>query len=654
MAIRPHALALTTGLASLTLHAASAQEPNVEATVLNPIIVQAPNTWDANAGAADRADSILIGPESLERRDPQTLKEVFSGESAISVGGAMPAAQKVYVNGIEETNLAVTVDGARQNRKIFHHSTTNLIDPGLLKAVRVDPGVTAADSGPGAIAGAIAYETVDAGDLLAPGENSGGFATARYATNGQTFIGGLAAYGRHEGFEGLGYVRYGDGQDYENGNGDTVEGTSTDLLSLLAKGAWTSDTGHRFELSGQQITDDADRPFRANIGSIIGRTEPVVRKYDLTSRNVVFSYEAPQTNGVWQPSALLAWSEATTDVPEPYGSKGTAGGWSGKIENLFVLGSQGTITGGADFYSEHSDYSDDYTSKVTEKAENIGLYAQARLQPLDPLRISFGLRGDYQKFEGVDGSKTDNSGLSGNASAQYDVTETVSVQAGYSSVFGGISLQEPYIFDPAWTYEDVEPVRSQNIDAGITYENAGLTLGAGLFRTDVDNARDARYGVGPYIPFDYRSEGFRLDVGYAWASGFVSANYINAKLTSDDEAVDSDTLTYFGVPVGQVIALELAQRMDRYGVVFGGTLETTLDNDDLTDLGYESIDDYTVADIYAQYQPAEMERLSLRLEINNLFDATYADRATYGQEFGSVEPLYEPGRSVALSAKWLF
>lgn len=88
---------------------------------------------------------------------------------------------------MEETNLAVTIDGTRQTNKIFHHSTTNLIDPSLLKRVRVDPGVAPADAGPGALAGAIAYETVSAGDLLAPGRTIGGFATAGFSSNGRTF-----------------------------------------------------------------------------------------------------------------------------------------------------------------------------------------------------------------------------------------------------------------------------------------------------------------------------------------------------------------------------------------------------------------------------------------------------------------------------------
>ena len=47
--------------------------------------------------------------------------------------------------------------------------------------------------------------------------------------------------------------------------------------------------------------------------------------------------------------------------------------------------------------------------------------------------------------------------------------------------------------------------------------------------------------------------------------------------------------------------------------------------------------------------------VSLRAEVNNLFDEQYSSRATYGQEFvGEVEPLTEPDRSIRLSAEIVF
>jgi hemoglobin/transferrin/lactoferrin receptor protein len=46
--------------------------------------------------------------------------------------------------------------------------------------------------------------------------------------------------------------------------------------------------------------------------------------------------------------------------------------------------------------------------------------------------------------------------------------------------------------------------------------------------------------------------------------------------------------------------------------------------------------------------------MTFRAEVQNLFNETYASRATYGQEFGNVTPLHEQGRSFRLSIKATF
>ncbi|TJV02754.1 MAG: TonB-dependent receptor, partial [Mesorhizobium sp.] len=74
-----------------------------------------------------------------------------------------------------------------------------------------------------------------------------------------------------------------------------------------------------------------------------------------------------------------------------------------------------------------------------ERATNIGAYAQARLEPFDRTRISFGGRADHQWFTGIDDSDWNNAGISGNISGEYDlVPEFLTAKAGTSHVWGGV------------------------------------------------------------------------------------------------------------------------------------------------------------------------------------------------------------------------
>ena len=629
---------------SLTVSAGSATEDGT--TRLGPVVVTA-------GRPGGMPGEVNITAEDLARRNPQTLREVFQGESDISVGGAIPAAQKVYVNGVEETNLAVTVDGARQNNKVFHHNTTNLIDPQMLKSVRVDPGVAPADAGAAALAGSIEYETVDVGDLLPAGQNIGGFATLTYNTNGSVFTNGLAGYGRSSGFEVMGYVNWGRGNDYEDGNGNTVPGTETDFYSFLAKGAYQSKTGHRFEVSAQQTQDDADRPYRANIGRIDGTSNPDTRQYRLKNDNYVFRYELAGADGLIDPRVLVAYSQSRSYVPDPYGSDGTAGGWNGKVENVFHLNEIDTVTAGLDFYSNRASY-EDPTSSATEKAKNVGLYGQARLRPLEPLGLTFGARIDNQWFTGVDGSEATNAGLSGNVAAEYQALDFLTLNAGFSSVWGGIALDEPYIFNPSWTYDDLKPVRANNAVLGFEVNYQGISFEAGVFHTEFSNYRDASYRGGAFIPVDFTSKGYNLGIGYNWGPGFAQLNFTDSKIDIDGNAVDSFTGQYLGATLGQIFAFEAGHHFEDIGLSIGGSIQAALENDDLVDQGYQKLDPYQLVNLYAEYQPKELDFLTLRLDVTNLFDEEYADRATYGQEFSTVTPLMQPGRSFLLTARARF
>ncbi|WP_083222630.1 TonB-dependent receptor [Ensifer sp. LC163] len=627
-------------------------------TALDPISV---------FGDATGVGEIVISQKDLEQRNPANIADVFRGEPGIEVGSSLPMSQKVYVHGIEENNLAVTMDGGRQNNKVFHHNATNLIDPSLLKAVRVDAGIAPADAGPGALGGAIAYETKDARDLL-DGDGYGGFISSNYNFNGKTFQTGISAYGMQEGLEFLGYFNFAKGDEFKSGNGSIVEGTRTDLLSGLGKAAYEFESGDRFEISHERVYDDAPRPFRANTGFISGRPpwEPRVRDYTLDRQNTVFSYTDSTPEGWWDPTVVLAYSSTRLEIPifprpvppstvsVPYPGAGETGSFNGKFENKFSF-DLGSITAGVDFYNDKAELEDPFDAS-TERARNVGIYAQARLEPWERTRLSLGVRGDQQWFTGTRNEKWDNAGFSGNVSGEYDLIEDLlTAKAGYSHVWAGVPLAENFIMNPRWNYGDgPEPSTADNYAFGLVAKHDGFTLEGSLFRTDIDDARTAKYAVAKAIEnHDVRSKGFEVGAGYDWGDGYFKVKYANIDVSIDGKPADSDTGIYLAAPAGQFITLLAAHSFIDWGVTVGGDVEIALDNDDVP-VGSPTLEDYKVFNTFVEYQPPSHSNLTLRAEIRNVFDETYSARATYGQEFGTVTPLYEPGRSFILSAKATF
>jgi len=613
-----------------------------EVTLLDPVRVE---------GEAGRQGAVRVGPADLARRAPADVQDVFAGEPAVSVGSSIPISQKIYVHGVEETNLAVSVDGARQNNKVFHHSGTNLIDPSLLKAVEIEPGVAPADAGPAAMGGSIRFETVDAADVLTPDEMIGGFVKSSYNSNGDTLTGNITTYGQYEGLELLGSFNRASGDEFKDGSGDTVVGSEAALTSALAKLAYEFDSGHPIEFAHERVRDDADRPYRANFQGLSGADDS--RNYNMQRQNYVLTYSNTKPEGWLDPTLVLAYADTDLEVLDPFGSIGSTSSISGKLENRFPV-PFGSVTAGLDFYKDHAEYVDP-TAEYAERATNIGLFAQARLEPIDNAHLSFGMRGDRQWFRGTDGTKLMNNGVSGNVHAEYEAFDILTVHAGYSHVWGGISLAENFIQNPAWTYDDgIDPVQADNITVGLTARYEGFTVGGNVFRTQLYDVRDPDYTDGPGLTEDFLSKGFDVGLGYDWGDGFANVKYALTDISVDGEYPDSFTTQYLGAPLGEQIVIEAEHAFEEWGLTVGSLVQIALADDRPADAGNKPYEAYRVADFYVEYAPDFLPNVTTRLDLKNAFNETYADRATYGQEFDTVDPLYEPGRSVRMSVKVAF
>lgn len=607
--------------------------------------------------------TIVIGPQDLALRSPTDARGVFTGEPGVQVGGAMPLTQKLYINGIEETNLAVTIDGSRQNNRVFHHSGTTLIDPTFLRAVRVDAGIAPADAGPGALAGAIRYETKGARDFLS-GPGYGAFLRSSFETNGGVFRQVLAGYARTGNVDALGYFSYARGGEFTAGGGGAVPGTSTNLLSGYMKLGYETDGGYRFQVSHEQLVDDAPRPFRANISFISGRpaTEPSIRDYRLNRSNTVLQITRTSPDGWWDPTAVIAYSRTVLATPiwiratnSSIPGSGATESLNGKVENRFAF-ALGSVVAGVDFYSDRANYTDP-TYAVQERASNVGFYVQARLQPWERLRLSVGGRGDIHRLAGTNGTQWDNTGVSGNISGEFDLLPNLLIaKAGYSSVFGGVPMAENYIQNTAWNYgRGPVAVSAHNATAGLELRWQGFVLGGRVFRTTIDNARAAAFSPATNATRtrDIDSQGYELSAAYSWATGFIRAKFVDTRVRIDGQPADSDTGTYLAAPIGRVFTLTAAHTFEQARVTVGGDIEYT-PLYSFVPPGTAPYKGYEVANLFAEYRPPSLPNLTFRVDLKNIFDKRYSLRTTYGHEFPTVTPLYQQGRSLILSASAQF
>lgn len=625
--------------------AAAAQDAPVVLDLVT-IISEGKDNIEATGGT-------VLTEEDLETLQPADVSELFSRESTVTVSGGGGPAKRIHVLGMEQSTLAVSVDGVPQVATSWHHTGSNVIDPAFLKRVEVEAGAAAADAGFAAAAGAVRYETVSAADMLEEGRDTGGRASLSYGSNGRGLAATLAGYGRAGGLDWLVMLHGTDGKDYENGDGVQILGTEPASRNLLAKLGYEFED-HRIELSYEKGRDDADRLIKMNMDLIGDELHPL--KIDRETLRIGYSSTNPTAN--WDPEVSLYLSRQ--GYWRPNYSTRTNGNmildedlFGGKVQNTFDVG-LGRITAGIDF-GQH-DYAVDNYGNLLPRYRNfstsqVGAYVQGRFEFANNVSLSTGLRHDMQRFTDWNGARFSDSGASANATLSWRVNDGIEVFAGASRTWLGYVVGDyAYVHargaafhtDPDFAPGEAENYKiganlaGNNWHGGITFFDTRLR-GFPLYDTDMLTNDD-----------EYRSKGFTLNATLDLGDTRLGATYTRADVTVDGvPAVPSSGVV---MPVGDTATLFVDHEIPAWNAKVGASLAwaDSIQSDEAAALGFYEQPSYTVVNAYAEWTPASHRNMTLRLSVENLFDETYYERSGYAPRDarGGIEPVYAPGRTV--------
>ena len=658
------ALASVSSLALGT--ALSAQETPAEAITLQPLTLVADGQENVEA-----TGGISVTAEDLEILQPADVSELFSRDSAITVSGGAGPSKRIHVFGLEQSNLAVSVDGVPQGPTSWHHTGSNVIDPAFLKSVEVEAAAAAADAGFGAAAGAVRYETVGARDLLTDGRTQGGRAALSWGTNGRGVSGSLAGYGLYEGFDWFAMIHGTDGKNYEAGNGLEMDGTEPALRGGLVKLGYEQD-GRRVELAYDHTEDDGDRTIKMNMDLYpVSPTRPVDRGvYPLkVSRDTLtLKYSSTAPTDAWDPEAMVFVSRNKYERPNyATGDRPINGDMNlenqtigGKLQNTYTLG-QGKITAGVDWAYDDYDidnYGDTDRRYWTMDTMQIGAFVQGRFEFDNGIDLSTGLRLDHHRYTDFNGNRHSDTGASVNGTVSYEFAEGFEVFAGASHTWLGYTFGEYALLharsSDLYVADDYETSSARNIKLGLNADRGNWSGNLTFFDTRLKDMGELVFPEDESAPYlgnveEYRSKGFTLQGAYSWGSGRVGGSFTKADVTQGGE----DRLPNGGtaVPVGQVATLYVDQEIAQYNAKVGATVEwaNKLSGDYLTEAGFSDAPSYTVLNLYGEWRPQNYENVVVHLGIDNVFDRTYSERSSYVQfDARGVQPLYAPGRTVTL------
>ncbi|EJC1233228.1 TonB-dependent hemoglobin/transferrin/lactoferrin family receptor [Salmonella enterica] len=275
----------------------------------------------------------------IDTTDPENQTAASAADLLHSVPGITLSGtgrtngQDVNLRGYDRRGVLVLVDGVRQGTDTGHLNST-FLDPALIKRVEIVRGPSALLYGSGALGGVIAYNTVNASDLLMEGRQYGFRVFGTGGTGDHSLGMGASAFGRTDNLDGLIAWSSRDRGDLRQGDGSTAPNDES-INNMLAKGTWKIDGAQALSGSLRYYNNAAQEPKNPQEVAATSASNPMTDRSTI-QRDMQLSYKlAPQGNDWLSAESTVYWSEArinaqNLDNTNEYREQTTKGG---KVEN---------------------------------------------------------------------------------------------------------------------------------------------------------------------------------------------------------------------------------------------------------------------------------------------------------------------------------
>ena len=637
------------GAASVTALACScAQAQGIQ---LDGIIVTTTKTIESAIDA-------LSGSSVVDR---ELLDQQFQADRASEFLRALPGvttqdkskdtAQSINIRGLQDFGrVNVLIDGARQNFQKSDHGANGAfyIEPEMLKKVEITRGPAATIYGSGAIGGVVAFELIDADDILKPGERAAIRSRTRYSTNGNGWLESGTGAMRSGNFDALVQANGRSNDDYEDGAGRKVPNSADEDSSYLGKARWRQ-SGHEVVVSALDLSShfvDSTQPNPNNTTNSLFDTDVTNRQFTLG-----YKFARPDTPLI-DFSGKIYHVETELDQRKVQGTSGVGSRRAFSIEtegvdinntSRFNFGqTKLALTYGGDAFEDSVKNVDPAGNgdELTPSGRRTvyGAFVQSHFTFFDTFDIIAALRYDSYELEGGT-TQLDGSRVSPKITAGYTVFKGTTLFATYAEGYRAPAVTETLISGthpppaafPLLPNPNLKPEVAHNLEAGINLKyNSVITTGDAFrakfvaFQNKVDDYIDGVTildGTPPLgFQFQYQNianaklEGLELEAIYdarTWFFG-LSATHIRGT----DEGTGDPLLT---IPADRTV-LTAGFRAFGEKLVAGGRVHL-VDDQHRVPAGAIPTDAFTTVDLFSQY--IVNDNITLNLNLDNLLDKAY-------------------------------
>ncbi len=616
-------------------------------------------------GIATDASGALITSEELSNAQAMDLNDIFRQMSDINVGGNTNLSQKIYIRGLEDTMLNITVDGAEQSGNLFHHQGRLSIEPELLKQVTVQSGVGRATNGPGALGGAIAFETKDAHDLLSAGSKFGGHVHGGYYHNNEGKKLSASLYGEFK--PNFGFLITGgnlktdkivDGTGYEQPYSDV------DQQFGLIKVSGDINDSHYLSVSFEARKDDGERLNRPHWKPSF-KNPTLEQEADRQTFNV--NYALTFNEAAKLDTVVYKTNNQITHVSHPrWGtSQGIIETTGAKVTQTLAV-DQHDIAFGIDYKVDKTEFNSTPLPGTgpkathTEKGKVLGFFVQDDFQITDALLLSAGLRYDQYDLKDAQGLKHDSDGFSPNVYGKYTLENGLGFFASYAEAIRGQQTRELFIISFRGNDPKLDAEHAKNFETGFTFNSDIFFSGITFFDSEIDDVVKVDYASGLYKNSGtLKNRGINAYLGLNLGDFYTKVSYSQARPELNGQPLSDEDFT-IGTAIGDTWVVNVNyQPTSNLDFGWNAQLVERLEDvapGDPAGGGFPEKSGYGVHDVYGRWLPLQDDTLALTLSIKNVFDKYYYDHGSYVQYVGSpiAQGFANAGRDVRLSVNYKF
>jgi hemoglobin/transferrin/lactoferrin receptor protein len=651
------------------------------------------------------ASSVDLDGEAIAIRQADHISDLLRTVPGVDVGGAHSLNQRITIRGMDDKDLQILIDGARQNTYMYHHMGNLQIHADILQSVDIQVGTNSVIDG--GLGGAARFVTKDAAQLLKGDRNFGGRAALTASDNASDNL-SLTAYGKIGDFtDFLLYYNGGDRKNYTVGGGeildaegDVVDGTDGkvrglegDLQDLMFKFGFDLSGDQRLKIGYEKYEDKGDYSYRPDMGlatdiAISGSLGlPLTFDTEFTRDTLTLNYDLNWGDGnklrasAFQNDSTLWRDESAIQTIWPTDPGLVEGKASNRGFNILassVLGAH-ELNYGIDIIDYETSYSADGVVLSGEGMVSRAVFVQDRIE-LGAFTLIPGVR--FNSFDvGSSVVSDDYSKVTGALAGEFRPVDNLLIKLSSTQLFKAPDLNEVFIGAGLGVTEnsDIDAEEGVNNELSLAFEDEVLgadsfSAGFTIFETTIENHiyqyAPPPAGVGGRYWYDnvgdLEIEGYEVYLGYdlgglstlltiSDSEAILDANAFYPTLDGAHDSREQGTTVAFNVDY-EFTSLDLTLHWDVQHVDGTPHYDVALDAASL-DNGKDA---FTVHNISARWTPESVDGLGLTVGVDNLFDEFYASQSSrtgtsFHPRFGELYLLdYEPGRNIKATLSYQF